>query len=267
MEKKINRPFEYEIDVMHILRTIWKKMWIIVICAVLCAALGFSYAAFYLTPSYSSSAMLYVNNKSFSLGGTSVSVSTAEISAAQSLVKTYITILKTRTTLEQVIEATGVNYSWQQLMGMISAGSVNSTEVFKVTVTANDPYVAAKIVNGIAEVLPERVADIIQGSSVKIVDSGIVNSQKIAPNVRKYTMSGFFGGLLVAAAAIAIYALFDDTIRGEDYVLQKYDYPILARIPDLIDEDSAKYKRYRYGYRYGYKYGYKRSQNKDKSGR
>ena len=253
MENNNIKPFEYEIDVMHILKVMWKKMWIIVVCAVLCATIGFSYAAFFITPAYSSSAMLYVNNKSISLGGTSVSVSTAEITAAQSLVKTYITILKTRTTLEQVIERTGVNYTWQQLMGMISAGAVNETEIFKVTVTASDPYVAAKIVNGIAETLPEIVADIIQGSSMKVVDSGIVNTRKVSPNVRKYTMTGFFAGLLLAAAAVAVYALFDDTIRGEEYVIAKYGYPILARVPDLVDEDSSKYKRYRYrGYRYGY---------------
>ena len=252
MENKKNKPFEYEIDVMHILKAIWRKMWILVICAVLCAGIGFAYAAFFVAPAYSSSTMLYVNNKSISLGGTSVSVSTAEITAAQSLVKTYITVLKTRTTLEQVIEKTGVDYTWQQLMGMISAGSVNDTEIFKVTVTASDPYVAAKIVNGIAEVLPEIVADVIQGSSMKVVDSGVVNTSKVSPSVRKYTVTGFLVGLLLAAVAVAIYDLFDDTIRGEDYVVLKYDYPILARVPDLVDEDSMKYKRYRYrGYKYG----------------
>jgi hypothetical protein len=37
----------------------------------------------------------------------------------------------------------------------------------------------------------------------------------------------------------------DDTIHDEEYVLRTYDYPILAKIPNLVN-DSAK----RYGYYY-----------------
>ena len=267
MENKKNKPFEYELDLVHILKTMWRKMWLIAICAILAAAIGFSYAAFFITPTYSSAAMMYVNSKSISLGGVG-SVSVSELTAAQNLVKTYITILKTRTTLEQVAQKVAEtnptrDYTWSQLMGMISAGSVNDTEVFRVTVTAEDPNDAAKIVNAIAEVLPERVAEIIQGSSMKIVDGGMVNTAKVAPNVRSYTLMGFFIGCLLACAAIVVYALFDDTIRGEDYIVRRYDYPILARVPDLDRHDSGKYKYRRYAYK-SYRYGYSSVDEKDK---
>ena len=264
MENKKNNVQEYEVDILHILKALWRKLWVIVLCAVIAAAIGFSYAAFFVTPMYSSSAMMYVNNKSFSLGGTSVSISPSELTAAQNLVKTYLVLLNNRTTLEQVIEKTGVDYTPAQLSGMITAGSVNDTEVFQITVTADDPYVAAKIVNGIAEVLPERVADIIQGSSVKIVDRGVVNLRKVSPNVTSYTMVGFVLGFLLSCLVIVIYALLDDTIRGEDYILQKYDYPILARIPDLMGGESSKYKYYKYkSYKYSYGYGETQDHNKD----
>ena len=46
--------------------------------------------------------MMYVNNSSINVGSTQVDLS--DLSAAQSLVETYIVILKTRGTLEQVIE-------------------------------------------------------------------------------------------------------------------------------------------------------------------
>lgn len=264
MENKKSSVREYEVDILHILKAIWRKLWVIVLCAVIAAAIGFSYAAFFVTPMYSSSAMMYVNNKSISLGGASVSISSSEIVAAQSLVKTYLVILNNRTTLEQVIEKTGVDYTPAQISRMITAGSVNETEIFKITVTADDPYEAAKIVNGIAEVLPERVADIIQGSSMKIVDRGVVNLRKVSPNVTSYTMIGFVLGFLLACIIVVIYAILDDTIRGEDYILQKYEYPILARVPDLMGGDSSKYKYYKYkSYRYSYGYGENSDSSKD----
>lgn len=266
MENKKSNAFEYQIDVAHILKMVWRRLWIVILCAAIAAAIGFSYAAFFITPMYSSTAMMYVNNKSFSIGSTSVSISSSEITAAQSLVKTYLVILDNRTTLEQVIEKTGVDYTWSQLSGMISASAVNDTEIFRVTVTADDPYEASIIVNGIAEVLPERVADVIQGSSMKIVDRGIVNTSKVSPNVTRYTMVGFVLGLFLACAIIVVYALLDDTIRGEDYILQRYEYPILARVPDLLGGDSSKYKYYRYK-SYRYSYGYGNSSKKTKDGR
>ena len=264
MENKKTGVHEYEVDILHILKALWRKMWVIVLCAIIAAAIGFSYAAFFVTPMYSSSAMMYVNNKSISLGGTSVSISSSEIIAAQSLVKTYIIILNNRTTLEQVIEKTGVDYTCAELSKMITASAVNETEIFQVTVNADDPYVAAKIVNGIAEVLPQRVSDIIQGSSMKIVDRGVVNLRKVSPNVTFYTLVGFILGLLLACAVVIVYAMLDDTIRGEDYVSQKYDYPILARVPDLMGADSGKYKYYKYkSYKYSYEYAEPKRDSKD----
>lgn len=268
MENKKQNALEYEVDILHILGAIWRKLWIVVLCAVVAATITFSYAAFFITPMYSSTAMMYVNNKSITLGGTSVSISASEISAAQSLVKTYLVILNNRTTLQEVIDRTGVDYTWKQLSGMITASAVNDTEIFRVTVTADSAETAEKIVNGIAEVLPERVSDIIQGSSMKIVDGGIENSQPVSPNITTYTMVGFIIGLVIACSIIVVYAILDDTIRSEDYVIQKYNYPILARVPDLAGGDGSKYKyynyrsyRYKYGYKYGYDYRRKHDQN------
>ena len=266
-ENRKNKIFEYEIDLVHILKTMWRKIWLIALCAILAAAIGFSYAAFFITPTYSSRAMMYVNSKSISLGGVTGSVSISEITAAQNLVKTYITILKTRTTLEEVAQKVAErnpsrSYSWSQLMGMITAGSVNDTEIFQVTVTAEDPNDAAKIVNAITEVLPERVAEIIQGSSMKIVDGGMVNTAKVAPNVRSYTLIGFLLGLLASCAAIFVYALFDDTIRNDDYIIRRYDYPILARVPDLDGIGQSKYTYKRYAYK-SYQYSEGSENEKD----
>lgn len=46
--------------------------------------------------------MMYVNNSSISVGSTQVNLS--DLTAAQSLVETYMVILKTRGTLEEVIK-------------------------------------------------------------------------------------------------------------------------------------------------------------------
>lgn len=228
----------YVVDLMHILKTLWRKAWVLVLTGIAIAGIAFSYSTFFITPKYSSQIMLYVNNSSFSVGNTSFSISSSEISAAQSLVKTYIVILNNRTTLEKVIENTGVDYTYEQLSGMIVAAPVDDTEIFSISVTSDDPEEAALIANGIARVLPRRVSEIIDGSSMKVVDMAVVDTQKVSPNITKYTAFGFTLGFFFAFAVVAIYALFDNTIRNEEYILQKYDFPVLAKIPNLLDSES-----------------------------
>lgn len=234
----------YTIDLGHLLKVLLSKAWLICLSGFLAAALGFSISAFVIKPTYSSSIMLYVNNSSFSLGNTSFSISSSEITAAQNLVKTYSEILKNRTTLERVIDKTETNYTYRQLSEMIVAAPSNETEIMKVTVTTKDPYEAARIANCIAEVLPVRVSEIIDGASMEVVDSAIPELQKVAPSITTYTALGLILGVLVSVILLMISALRDDTIHDEDYILQNYDCPILAKVPDLLNSGGKHYSYY-----------------------
>ena len=242
-DKKIGEY--YTIDLAHIFKALVKRMWLIALAGFTAAVCAFVWAAFIIAPSYSSSIMLYVNNSSFSLGNTSFSISSSEISAAQSLVKTYAELLNNRTTLERVVEKSGLEYTYKELSEMITAAPANETEIMRVTITAKDPYHAAKIANTIAEVLPNRISEIIDGASMEVVDSAIPNLEKIAPSVSKYTAVGFIIGFILMSIFVVIFALMDDTIHDEEYVLKTYDYPILAKIPDLVNPSSSKYGYYK----------------------
>ena len=250
----------YTIDLGHMMQEIWRKAWLILLAGILIAAIAFSIAAFLIPPTYSSSVMLYVNNNKNTGGNTNNTITQSEITAAQSLVKTYSEILTNRTTLEKVIEKTGVPYSYKALQGMIKAVPANETEIMKVTVTTEDPYEAAVIANGIADVLPLRVEEIIEGSSMVVVEYAVPNTDKVAPNITKYTLVGFLIGVLIAIAFVVVTVLLDDRIHDEEYVLQAYECPILAKVPDLLDTGN---KRYGYYYRYRTK---KKTENQDDKG-
>ena len=234
----------YTIDVMHIMKTLWKRAWIIALVGFLSAAIGFSFSAFVIKPTYSSSIMLYVNNNSFSLGNTDFSISSSQLTAAQSLVRTYSEILNNRTTLERVIDKTDAPYTYKELSKMIEAAPSNDTEIMRVTVTSEDPYEAARIANGIAEVLPMRVSEIIDGATMEVVDSAIPELEKIAPSITKYTAIGLVLGVFLSAVALVISALMDDTVHDEDYVLKNYEYPILAKVPNLLGSGNKHYGYY-----------------------
>ena len=155
-------------------------------------------------------------------------------------------ILNSRTTLDQVRAAARVTYTDRELQKMIQAQAVNSTEVFEVTVTSEDPQEAQKIANTIAQVLPSRISSVVEGSSVRVVDYAQLPSGKAAPSLPRYTVLGMAAGFLLSCAALVLRELLDNQIRGEDYLLQAYpQVPVLAVIPELLQRTEG------YGYGYG----------------
>lgn len=240
-----------KIDLVKIAEGMLRRLWLIILSMVLCGGILFSYAVFMVTPLYQASTLMYVNNSSFSVGATSFSISSSEISAAKSLVNTYLVILKTRLTLNEVIERGGLDLTYGELAGMISAQAVNETEVFSVTVTSDDPQEAEHIANIIAQVLPGKIASVVEGSSVSIVDYAVVPSEKVSPSIPRYTLFGLLIGLVLSAGAIAAIEIMDTQIHSEGYLLENFaDIPLLTTIPDMAEKSSRKDNYYNY-YAYG----------------
>ena len=244
-----NTENEYEIDLRELFMVLLRRWWAIVLAIILGGAAAFGYTYFLVDPLYQASTLLYVNNSDISVGATSFSISNADLTAAQKLVDTYVVILKSRTSLNTISEKAGLTYSYDELKGMISAKAVNSTEVFEVVVTSKDPAEAEKIANTIADVLPAKIADIVVGSDVRIVDYAVVPSHRSSPSYTRNTAIGMLLGAVLMAVIVILAYLFDENIRSEDYLTQNYpDIPLLSVIPDM---SSASRRAGYYGYQYG----------------
>lgn len=228
------RNEEPEINMVRLLGALWKKAWVILLAAGILAGAAFGATALFVTPLYRAEALMYVNSSNISVGGTKVSISQGELSAAQSLVKTYIVILNTRSTLNEVIQRSGVNRTYEELKGMIRAESVNATEIFSINVTSPSPGEAEHLANTIAQVLPEKIASVVEGSSARIVDPAVVPAKKASPSLGRNAAIGGLLGFAAACCTIAVIYLMDNKIHDSDYLIQTYDIPILAVIPDLL---------------------------------
>ncbi len=241
MNDKTTNNGEIEIDLKRLVGVLVNKAWIIAIASVLCAVLAFLGTFFFVTPQYQSSVMFYVNNSDVSIGTTNVSLTASDISASRGLVDTYIVILNTRETLNDVIDYAGVDRSYEQVKGMISAEAVNETEVFQVVVTSEDPVEAKKIADAIAYNLPKRITTIIDGTSTEVADSAVVPTSPSSPSYVKNTMLGFLIGLVLVIAVIVICDLWDTSIRTEEDITQSCKHPVLAAVPDMTVRTKEAY--------------------------
>lgn len=241
-----------EIDLIRLGKVLLRHIFLIIFVTVLCGLIATAGALNFVTPMYKASVLMYVNNSSISIGSSSLSISSGELSAAKTLVDTYCTILMTRLTLEDVINEAGLDYNYETLSSMISSGSVNNTEIFKITVTSPNAKEACNIANTIARILPDKIASVVDGSSVRTVDLAVVPTKASSPSYTRYTLIGALIGLIAVCAFLVIRDLVQDTIDSEDYLMEAYpEYPVLAVIPlegegGKVSKYGKKYDRYYY---------------------
>ena len=237
---------EIEIDLQRLFAALLSKGWLIGLVAVVCAVATFVGTHLLITPLYKASAMFYVNNSSIDVGDVSISgITTGDISASKNLVESYIVILRTRETLNEVIDYADLDLSYNRLRSMVSAASVNGTEIFQVTVTSDDPEQAKLIADAIAYLLPKRIGSIIEGTSAQVVDNAVVPTIPSSPNYTRNATVGFLAGLILTMGLIVVRELLDITIHKEEDILRSCNHPVLASVPDM--ENRSRTGGY-YGY-------------------
>lgn len=237
---------EFEIDIQRLLSTLLQKAWLAILVSIVCAVVTFAVTFFFVSPKYQAAAKFYVNNNSISVGGTSVSLSSGDLTTSRNLVDSYIVILNTRETLNDVIDYAGVNRTFSEVVEMISAEAVDETEIFEVTVTSASPQEAEQLANAIAYILPNRIGNIIEGTSAKVVEAAIVPVKPSSPSYLVNTIIGFLLAFVLSVVVIVLKEIFDITIRAEEDVKQCSHLPILAAVPDMTA--TGKGGAYYYGY-------------------
>ena len=180
-EKVFNKNTEIEIDLRRIIDAVLKKVWVVILATLIAAGAAFGVSTQVITPMYQSKAMFYVNNQNISIGDSKLTMSTGDLSVSRGLVDTYLVVLNARSTIMDVIDYAGLDYSYAEVKGMISAAAVEDTEIFQVVVTNPDPVEADIIADAITYILPKKISSIIEGTSAKIVDSSIVAAAPSSP--------------------------------------------------------------------------------------
>ena len=229
-----------EYSLYELLGLYLRRWWIIALCVAVFAAAAAGYTWKFITPTYHARISIYVNN---TRGNQEMdSLSSADLSAAQRLVNTYVSITKSDRVLDKVSKELGGKYTSAQLYNMISASQLNNTEIFSVYVVHTDPEEAAHIANTLAKVAPVELSALIEGTSAKVVDTAKVPTTRHSPSYSRKIFLGAVVGAVLAIAFLTVQYLSDTRIKDENDLISMFDIPILGRIPDF--ETSATESTY-----------------------
>ena len=108
---------------------------------------------------------LYVNNSDISVGGSGIDLNAPDLATSQSLVKTYGAILQSQRVRTEVVAYSGVTAEFT-----VTIEPLDETEVLELIVETANPQDAYDLACAYAELAPEAIENIVEGSSTKIID-------------------------------------------------------------------------------------------------
>ena len=216
---------EMEIDLLELFQVLLQKAWAIILCLVVGACAAFGVTKTMITPMYSASSQIYILTKTTSV------TSLADIQMGAQLTVDFEVLAKSRPVLEEVIDELNLDYTYEELVGMITTQNPSDTRILKMTVENEDPKLAKEIANAMAEVTAERVAYIMDTDKPKVVEEAVTPARPSSPSVLKNTALGGIAGAVLAVGVIVVIYLMNDTIQTEEDVRKYLNLHTLAALP------------------------------------
>ncbi len=235
-----------EIDLGELFRELLNNFLIILLATFIGAMVGYLIGKTVITPEYTSTTKIYVTANDDTQQ--SSKVDTGELQAGALLTKDYQQIIESREVTEAVIARLqltmeGEALTHQELLDKISVDIPSDTRVVGISVTDSDPYVACDIANAVRDVAMERIQNVMDMKSVKIVEDANVPVKPSTTSASKIGIIGAAIGFLLAAACVILRYMTNNTITTSEDVDKYLGLSILGTIPAVELENKKKIRR------------------------
>ena len=214
-----------EIDVLSLLRTIWRKKFLILLTAILTTGLAFAYSAFLLTPQYDSTTRLYVVTQSSDNGAV---ITTQDLQAGSFLVKDYKEIILSQDVLKNVTTTLGIA---DDIKEKITVNIPVDTRILSITVRDSDPNQAATIANTLRDEAAKKIIEVTKVSDVTTLEAAMPAENPSTPQTKRNLVLGFIVGAFLATALVLVLEVLDDRVKRPQDIEEGLGMTLLGVVP------------------------------------
>ena len=219
---------EETIDLSKLLLILKKNMKYLIILPIVFLALSMVITFVFMTPKYSSSTQVLVNQKE-----TDNQIMAQQVQSNLQLVNTYSEIIKSPRILDKVSKNLKGKYSSKEISGMLTVSNQSESQILNIAVENESREAASKVANEIANVFSKDVSKIMNVDNVSILSKADTNGNQISPQPLVNSVVGIFLGLIVALILIFLKEILDKRIKTEEDVAEILDLPVLGTIQDF----------------------------------
>jgi len=183
--------------------------------------------------------MVYILSKETTL------TSLADLQIGSQLTKDYRVVTTSRPVLQEVIDNLNMDMKYEELKKKITLDNPSDTRILSITAIDPDPVRAKAIVDQVAAVSSEHIANIMEMTPPKVIEEGIVAEEKISPHVKKNAIMGALVAGFVVCGLVVLEVVLNDTIKTEEDVEKYLQLSVLSSIPERKDEAENKRRKER----------------------
>ena len=214
-----------EIDVLSLLRTIWRKKFLILLTAILTTGLAFAYSAFLVTPQYDSTTRLYVVTQSSDNGA---GITNQDLQAGSFLVKDYKEIILSQDVLQNVTTTLGIT---EDIKDKITVTIPTDTRILSITVRDSDPNQAATIANTLRDEAAKKIIEVTKVSDVTTLEAALPAEKPSTPQTKRNLVLGFVAGAFLATALVLVLEVLDDRVKRPQDIEEGLGMTLLGVVP------------------------------------
>lgn len=219
-----------EIDVLSLLKTIWKRKFLIILTALLTGILALGYSVFIAKPAYKSTTRIYVVNRQ---QGENPTLTNQDLQAGSYLVKDYKEIILSQDVLASVISELKLSGSPSDLASKVTVTVPTDTRIVSITVTHADPVEASRIANTLREVAAEKIIAVTKVSDVTTLEEAETPKTPSSPNIRRNTIIGVLAGGVLMVIVVVIVEILDDRVKKPEDIEETLGMTLLGVVPDM----------------------------------
>ena len=219
-----------EIDIVSLLKTIWKRKFLIILTALITAVIALGYSVFIAKSSYQSTTRIYVVNRQQSDNN---ALTNQDLQAGAYLVKDYKEIILSQDVLSTVISELKLSSTTADLAGKVTVSVPTDTRIVSITVTNGDPNQASRIANTLREVAAEKIITVTKVSDVTTLEEAEAPKSPSSPNIRRNVMIGFVGGAVAMVVLVLIVEVLDDRVKKPEDIEEVMGMSLLGIVPDM----------------------------------
>lgn len=219
---------EETIDLSKLFLILKKNIKYLIVLPIVFLALSMVITFVFMTPKYSSSTQVLVNQKE-----TDNQMMAQQVQSNLQLVNTYSEIIKSPRILDKVSKNLKGKYSSKELSGMLTVSNQAESQILNIAVENESREAASKVANEIANVFSKDVSKIMNVDNVSILSKADTKGNQISPQPLVNTVVGIFLGLIVALIIIFMKEILDKRIKTEEDVTEILDLPVLGTIQDF----------------------------------
>lgn len=193
-------------------------------------AVGFIGFKYCIPPKYEANVKLVVTA---GLSSQTAVLTYDQLSTAQQLLNTCAVVLKSYSTLDEVIQKYKLPVTVEQLQNRIEIQGIDETEVLSITVKDSNAQTAAVIANAVASLAPAQLIKTVKAGSVEVISPAQVDNRPVSPNLPLYTLLSFAVGIILGILTAFLVEMLDDTFMTDSSVEEYLGVPVLGVIPHI----------------------------------